>query len=300
MTTTPTQPQSEPAKAKTVQPPPMQRLEPEMRRPSRVGRFFTRLMLLAIAGAISFGGGYYVMDQEAQLHREVLLRDQSAAHDRIAALEEQIREIQLGRLQDNSIEIDLSDVFAPIKAAVSRLAEAQMSIVAQQISAEVARLVESDVQNMNASVQIEAIAETAAAALEPAIAANPPSRTAGTPPPSVPLAELTPGEPPGNPAAEPAAPEPGSGPAPDSGQVAPAEDAPQAPAPTEQRPAAELSDQALGHGLPTAGSSADGSPHSPPQWLLRLADTLDNARSQLDTATAATAPVALQPTGFGG
>ena len=294
MTTTPTQPQSEPAKAKTVQPPPMHRVEPEMRRPSRVGRFFTRLLLLAIAGAISFGGGYYVMDQEAQLHREVLLRDQSAAHDRIAALEEQIREIQVSRLQDTSIEIDLSEVFAPIKAAVSRLAEAQMSIVAQQISAEVARLVESDVQNMNASVQIEKIAETAAAALEPAIAANPPARTAGTPPPSVPMAELTPGEPPGSPAAEPPAAEPGAGPAPDSGQIAPAEEAPQAPA--EQRPAADLSDQALG--LSTAEPSAEGSPHTPPQWLLRLADTLDNARSQLDTAAAA--PIALQPPGFGG
>ena len=275
MTTTPTQPQSAPAQAKSVQPPPMQRAEPEMRRPSAVGRFFTRLLLLTIAVAIAFGAGYYVMDQEARMRREVFLQDQAAAQDRIAALEEQIREIQLSRMQENSVEIDLTNVFAPIKAAVSRLAEAQMTIVAQQISAEVARRVETDVQNLNASAPLAAIAETAAAAIEPAIGAMPPAGTAtGAPPPPEPLAELTPGEPPGDPAAEPAAGEP----APDGLEIAPEGDGP-----AEQRPAAELSGQAL------------GSPGGLPQWLLRLADTLDDARSRLDTATSAPAPISIEP-----
>ncbi len=291
MTTTPTQPQSEPARAKSVQPPPMQRVEPEMRRPSAVGRFFTRMLLLLIAIGVSFGGGYYVMDQEARLHRETFLQDQAAAQDRIAALEEQIREIQLNRLQENSVEIDLTDVFAPIRAAVSRLAEAQMSVVAQQISAEVARLVESDVQNMNASTPLASIAEAAAAALEPAIATMPPSGTTEAPPPPEPLAELTPG----NPAAEPAPVEPGGGPAPDSEQIAPGDEAPQAPAAGVQRPAAELSDQALGRESSTLGAGGAGSPGRLPQWLLRLGDTLDSARSQLDTATSAPAPIAVQP-----
>ena len=273
MTTTPTQPQSEPAKAKSVQPPPAQRAE--MRRPSAVGRFFTRLLLLTIAVALSFGAGYYVMDQEARMRREAFLQDQAAAQDRIAALEEQIREIQTSRLRENSVEIDLTDVFAPIKAAVSRLAEAQMTIVAQQISAEVARRVDTDVQNLNTSAPLAAIAETAAAAIEPAIGAMPPAGTAaGAPPPPEPLAELTPGEPPGEPAAEPET----GGPAPDGAQIAPDDDAA-----ADRRPAAELSGQVL------------GSPGGLPQWLLRLADTVDDARSRLDTATSASAPISVEP-----
>ena len=175
MTTTSTQPQSEPAKAKSVQPPPAPRAEPETRRPSAVGRFFSRLLMLTIAVAISFGAGYYVMDQEARLHRETFLQEQAAAQDRIAALEEQLRQMQVSRLQENSVEVDLTDVFAPIKAAVSRLAEAQMTAVAQQISAEVARRVEADVQNLNASAPLAAIAETAAREIAPAGAATPPA-----------------------------------------------------------------------------------------------------------------------------
>ena len=282
MTTTPTQPQSEPAKAKSVQPPPAPRAEPEMRRPSRVGRFFSRLLMLAIVCAMSFVGGYYVMDQEARLHRDALVQDQSAAQDRIAALEAQIREMQLSRLQENSVEIDLTEVFAPIREAVSRLAEAQMTIVARQISAEIAQRVDGDVQNLNTSAPLAAIAESATAALEPAIAAMPPTGAKAAAPPPEPVVEPTPGEPPGSPAAEAAAVEPGSG-GPDSGQVAPGGDAAQTPATGEQRPAAELSGRAL--------------PSRVPQWLTRLADSLEGARSRLDTATSAPGPRLVQPAG---
>ena len=276
MTTTPNQP--EPAKAKTVQPPPAPRPEPEMRRPSRVGRFFSRLMMLAIFCAASFVGGYYVMDQEAQLHRDVLVQDQMAAQDRIAALEEQIREMQLSRMQENSVEIDLTEVFAPIREAVSRLAEAQMTIVARQISAEIAQRVDVDVQNLNTSAPLAAIAETAAAALPSAIATMPPGARAEAPPET--SAELAPAEPPGDAATEPAAPEPGPGPAADgSHAAAPTDDAAQAPAGGEPRPAAELSGRALGDSLPSRV----------PQWLSRLADSLESARSRLDTATSAPA-----------
>ncbi len=274
MTTTPNQP--EPAKAKTVQPPPAPRPEPEMRRPSRVGRFFSRLMMLAIFCAASFVGGYYVMDQEAQLHRDVLVQDQMAAQDRIAALEEQIREMQLSRMQENSVEIDLTEVFAPIREAVSRLAEAQMTIVARQISAEIAQRVDVDVQNLNTSAPLAAIAETAAAALPSAIAAMPPSEGKAEAPPE-PVAELAPAEPPGDAATEPGGLEPA--PAPDGGQAGRADDAAQAPAGGEPRPAAELSGRALGERFPSRV----------PQWLTRLADSLENAHSRLETATSAPA-----------
>ena len=301
MTTTPTQP--EPAKAKTVQPPPAPRAEPEMRRPSRVGRFFSRLMMLAVFCAVSFGGGYYVMDQEARLHRDVLMQEQSTAQDRIAALEEQIREMQLSRIQENSVEVDLTEVFAPIREAVSRLAEAQMTIVARQISTEIAERVDADVQNLNASAPLAAIAGAAVAALEPAIAAAPPSGAKAAAPPPEPVAELTPGEPPGSPDAEPAAGGTGGGPAPDSVQAAPGDAAAEEPAAGEPRPVAELSGRAPGGGLPTVGAAGDRFPSRVPQWLTRLADSLENARSRLDTATPAPAPGAARPAAphrFGG
>ncbi len=275
MTTTPNQP--EPARTKTVQPPPAPRAETEMRRPSRVGRFFSRLLMLAIFCAASFVGGYYVMDQEARLNRDVLMQEQATAQDRIAALEEQIREMQLSRMQENSVEIDLTEVFAPIREAVSRLAEAQMTIVARQISAEIAQRVDADVQNLNASAPLAAIAETAAAALTPAIAAMPPGARAEAPP--EPVAEPAPAEPPGDAAAEPAALEPGPGPAPDGGPSAAADDTAQAPAGSEQQPAAELSGRAPGDRFPSRA----------PQWLSRLADSLENARTRLDTTTTAPA-----------
>ena len=275
MTTTPNQP--EPPKPKTVQPPPAPRAETEMRRPSRVGRFFSRLLMLAIFCAASFVGGYYVMDQEARLHRDVLVQDQAAAQDRIAALEEQIREMQLSRIQENSVEIDLTEVIAPIREAVSRLAEAHMTIVARQISAEIAQRVDADVQNLNTSAPLAAIAETAAAALTPAIAAMPPGAKAEAPP--EPAAELAPAEPPGDAATELPAVEPDPGPAPESSQAAPGADAAQAPAGSEQRPAAELS-----------GALGDRLPSRVPQWLSRLADSLENARSRLDATTSAPAP----------
>ncbi len=293
MTTTPTQ--SEPVKAKSVQPPPARRAEPEMRRPSRVGRFFGRLLMLAIFCAGSFGGGYYVMDQEARLRRDVLVQEQATAQDRIAALEEQIREMQLSRIQENSVEVDLTEVFAPIREAVSRLAEAQMTIVARQISAEIAQRVDADVQNLNASAPLAAIAGAAVAALEPTVASAPPGAVTEAPP-RKPVAELTPSEPPGSPDREPAVGGPGGDPAPNSGQAAPGDDAAEDPPAgeqrpvAEQRPGAELSGRAPGGGRPTVEAAADRFPSRVPQWLTRLADSLESARSRLDTATAAPAP----------
>lgn len=141
-------------------------------RRSSVARFFVTTFLLVIALGAAFGAGYVVMDREAQGTQEALLEQQTSAQDRIAALEEQILQLQDSRARENSVELDLTDVFAPIKAAVSRLAEAQMDLVAQEISAQVVRIVEADVQNMNVSAgatPLAAIAEAVGAAIEPAV-----------------------------------------------------------------------------------------------------------------------------------
>ncbi len=297
MTTTPTQPKPEPAKPKSVQPPPARRAEPEARRPSRVGRFFSRVLMLAILCAASFVGGYYVMDQEARLHHDALLQEQTASEDRIAALEEQIREMQLSRLQENSVEVDLTEVFAPIREAVSRLAEAQMTIVARQISAEIAQRVDADVQNLNTSAPLAAIAETAAAALDPALGGLPPAGADAASPPPEPAAEPTSGEPPGNAAASPVAGEPG-GPAPEIGRAAPTDDAARTPAAGGLPPAADLAGRTPGGRLPAAGAAGDRFPSRVPQWLTRLADSLENARSRIDAA--ASAPVPTAPHRVGG
>ena len=146
-----------------------------------IGRFFSNLFLLAIALGAAFGGGYFVMDQEAQVDREAWRVEQASAQDRITALEEQINQLQDNRARENSVALDLTDVFAPIKSAVSRLAEAQVALVARQISAEVVRIVEADVQSMNGStgsVSLASIADAVGAAIEPAVAELPETETA--------------------------------------------------------------------------------------------------------------------------
>lgn len=149
-------------------------------RRSGIARFFSNLFFLVIALGAAFGGGYFVMDQEAQMEIEAWRVEQGAAQVRIAALEEQISQLQNSRAQENSVELDLTDVFAPIRSAVTRLAEAQVELVARQISAEVVRIVEADVQSMNgseSSVSLASIADAVGAAIEPAVAEIPGATT---------------------------------------------------------------------------------------------------------------------------
>lgn len=149
-------------------------------RRSGIARFFSNLFFLVIALGAAFGGGYFVMDQEAQMEIEAWRVEQGTAQDRIAALEEQIGQLQDSRARENSVELDLTDVFAPIKSAVSRLAEAQVELVARQISAEVVRIVEADVQSINgseSSVSLASIADAVGAAIEPAVAEIPGATT---------------------------------------------------------------------------------------------------------------------------
>ena len=145
-------------------------------RRSGIARFFSNLLLLTISLGAAFGGGYFVMDQKAQMDREAWRLEQNSAQDRIAALEEQINQLQDSNARSNQVELDLTDVFAPIKSAVSRLAEAQVELVAQQISAEVVRIVETDVQSMSgltSSISLASIADAVGTAVEPAIAELP-------------------------------------------------------------------------------------------------------------------------------
>ena len=195
MSTTPiaNQPKPDPA-AKAAAIPPARAAEPAARRRGSIGRFFANLFLLILALGVAFVGGAYVMDQRASVNRQALLEQQSTAHNRIAALEAQLQELQENRQRENSVELDLSEVFAPIKMAVSRLAEAQMGIVAQQISAEVVKLVESDVQNMNASTAVAPLATVADAAVatlepEPTKSETPGAEAPDTPTPE-PVADL--------------------------------------------------------------------------------------------------------------
>ena len=145
-------------------------------RRSGIARFFSNLLLLTISLGAAFGGGYFVMDQEAQMAREAWRLEQNSAQDRIAALEEQINQLQDNNARSNQVALDLTDIFAPIKSAVSRLAEAQVELVAQQISAEVVRIVETDVQSMTgltSSISLASIADAVGTAVEPAIAEFP-------------------------------------------------------------------------------------------------------------------------------
>jgi len=217
-TPTPNQPKPEPtvkAKAAAI-PQPLTSLvaEPAASRRGSIGRFFSNMFLLIIALGAAFGAGYYVMDQEARVARLALLQQQSSSHDRIATLETQLLNLQENRQRENSVELDLSEVFAPIKMAVSRLAEAQMGIVAQQISAEIVKLVESDVHSVNASAAITPLAsipETAIAALDPELTE---SETLGAEAPDTPtpepVADLI-SEPPGDQSDETTPTEPGLG-----------------------------------------------------------------------------------------
>ena len=59
-----------------------------------IGRFFSNLFLLTIALGAAFGGGYFVMDQQAQIDREAWRTEQASAQDRINALQEQINQLQ--------------------------------------------------------------------------------------------------------------------------------------------------------------------------------------------------------------
>ena len=107
-------------------------------------RFVLQFLLLIIALGGAFGTGYLVNANEMQLDRNDLLQQQLDARERILALEKQIAELQERRESGNRVELDLTDVFEPIRDAVGRIALVRMGEISREITTELTRLVEDD------------------------------------------------------------------------------------------------------------------------------------------------------------
>ena len=102
-----------------------------------IGRFFSNLFLLAIALGAAFGGGYFVMDQEAQVNREAWRVEQASAQDRITALEEQINQLQDTRALENSVAIWITSHAKPRRWMPSASWSMQPGLAVTSISAPV-------------------------------------------------------------------------------------------------------------------------------------------------------------------
>ncbi len=107
-------------------------------------RFMLQLLLLVIALGGAFGTGYLVNANEVQLDRNNLLQQQLEAEERIRVLEQQIAELRESRASGNRVELDLTEVFEPIREAVGRIALVRMGEISREITTELTRLVEDD------------------------------------------------------------------------------------------------------------------------------------------------------------
>ncbi len=107
-------------------------------------RFVLQFLLLVIALGGAFGTGYLVNANEMQLNRNDLLQQQLDAQERILALEKQIAELQERRESGNRVELDLTEVFEPIREAVGRIALVRMGEISREITTELTRLVEDN------------------------------------------------------------------------------------------------------------------------------------------------------------
>lgn len=133
---TPVRPAPAPAPRKPAAPPP--------RSGSGFQRFVLLLLLLVIAFGGAFGAGYLVKANEMQLDRNDLLQQQLDSQQRILALEQQIAELQERRSSGNRVELDLTEVFEPIREAVGRIALVRMGEISRELTTELTRLVEAD------------------------------------------------------------------------------------------------------------------------------------------------------------
>ncbi len=132
----PVRPAPAPAPRKPAAPPP--------RSGSGFQRFVLLLLLLVIAFGGAFGAGYLVKANEMQLDRNDLLQQQLDAQERILALEQQIAEMQERRSSGNRVELDLTEVFEPIREAVGRIALVRMGEISRELTTELTRMVETD------------------------------------------------------------------------------------------------------------------------------------------------------------
>ena len=130
----PVRPAAAPIPRKPAAPPPK----------SGFQRFVLQFLLLVIALGGAFGTGYLVNANEMQLDRNDLLQQQLDAQERILALERQIAELQERRESGNRVELDLTEVFEPIREAVGRIALARMGEISRELTTELTRMVEDD------------------------------------------------------------------------------------------------------------------------------------------------------------
>ena len=131
----PVRPATAPTPRKPTAPPPK----------SGFQRFVLQFLLLVIALGGAFGTGYLVNANETQLERNDLLQEQLDAQERILALEKQVAELQERRESGNRVELDLTEVFEPIREAVGRIALVRMGEISREITTELTRLVEDDI-----------------------------------------------------------------------------------------------------------------------------------------------------------
>ena len=138
----PVRPAAAPTPRKPAVPPP---------KSSGFQRFLLQFLLLAIALGGAFGTGYLVNANEMQLDRSDLLQQQLDAQERILALEQQIAELREVRESGNRVELDLTEVFEPIREAVGRIALVRMGEISREITTELTRLVEADLPALDDS-----------------------------------------------------------------------------------------------------------------------------------------------------
>ena len=131
----PVRPATAPTPRKPAAPPP---------KSSGFQRFLLQFLLLVIALGGAFGTGYLVNDNQMQLDRSDLLQQQLDAQERILALEQQIAELRETRESGNRVELDLTEVFEPIREAVGRIALVRMGEISRDLTTELTRLVEAD------------------------------------------------------------------------------------------------------------------------------------------------------------
>ena len=143
----PVRPATAPTPRKPAAPPP---------KSSGFQRFLLQFLLLVIALGGAFGTGYLVNANEMQLDRSDLLQQQLDAQERILALEQQIAELRETRESGNRVELDLTEVFEPIREAVGRIALVRMGEISREITTELTRLVEADLPALDDSTNAAA------------------------------------------------------------------------------------------------------------------------------------------------
>ena len=136
----PVRPATAPVPRKPAAPPPPR---------SGFQRFVLQFLLLVIALGGAYFTGYHVNANEMLLERNDLQQQQLDAQERILALEKQIAELQERRESGNRVELDLTEVFEPIREAVGRIALVRMGEISREITTELTRLVEDDLTSLD-------------------------------------------------------------------------------------------------------------------------------------------------------